>query len=368
MVRLLSFAETIIAMDLSEATKLAYKSNKFDFNLNKGHIDIERKFRFFCFKGVDYIAKQVNLNKGYRERLNAKKFKVRVDGARIANYVIRVVTPILVEDGESLYYVTPFKGISLESCYYSNAKFPHDDCFSISVLYGLLKIFIANGVYYYDFLPRNVIISDDVIFLIDFENVIFQDRVFFDIRWHTNFQLNWSYIFEKSLLEKESGKLLIMNPAVNNYPLSKFEQTFKNIVEVSGDETTVRKLILKTVLVSEKSYTHKNDGELVPMDLCHFISDALGTRADVFSDILFYLIRLRSEAAFGYFAKRINECILFRKRETMVDNLKEIFVAMKRLVYNEYYQNNYVTNFDEDMDTSIVNIFKKEMMGTKNEY
>ncbi|WP_227956294.1 BUD32 family EKC/KEOPS complex subunit, partial [Streptococcus sanguinis] len=197
------------------------------------------------------------------EKFNAKKFKVRVDGTRIANYVIRVVTPILVEDGESLYYVTPFKGISLESCYYSNAKFPHDNCFSISVLYGLLKIFIANGVYYYDFLPRNIIISDNVIFLIDFENVIFQDKVFFDIRWHTNFQLNWSYIFEKSLLEKESSKLLIMNPAVNNYPLSKFEQTFKNIVEVSGDETTVRKLILKTVLVSEKSYTRYNNSEYI---------------------------------------------------------------------------------------------------------
>ena len=286
---------------------------------------------------------------------NSLKFKNKFKNMKVNNYNVKVVIPMLIQSEEGVYCVSKYKGLSLENYYYDNLD--SINIFSINTLYSLLNEFLKKGIYYYDFVPRNVIVQDDNIHLVDFENVIFSSNLFYDIRWQTNFLLNWSYIYDLSILKKHSKNLIENSENINNYTLSNFEKNFKKITEINGDSLTVRNIILSTVLISEKK-TNKIFNGLVPIDLCHFISDILGTKIDVFVDIQFYLIRLKSEEKFIYFLNKLNEEINLFDKDIVKKRFMSIIFDMNKYIYKEYLKGTRYKKTENIFDSNIIGIFK----------
>lgn len=356
--RKMANSEVISATNLAEAVSYVFQSEGYSFELNKGLIDIEKKFRYFTFRNKGYIAKRVKKSKALIEVKNADTIKKILGKKNIENYFIEIIVPELINVNDAYYCVSEYKGISLENYYYVDC---YNTIFPVSILKSCLETFIEAGIYYYDFLPRNTILVKNKIYLLDFENVLFKNEVVFDIRWNTNFLLNWSNIFNMDLLLGTTNHLVDKKISENNYNLASFESAFKKIIGIHGDNIKVRSLILNTVIFAERKYDIKCSG-LVPMDICHFISDIFGTDIDVFSDILFYLIRKKNEHVFTYFTSSLTDSISSKCEETIKKEFAHIFYIMKSYIYIEYNKIHELRKTRDIIDYNIVDIFKKEVL------
>ena len=160
----------ISAKTIEEAILLSFKDDKYKFYLNSELIDINNRFRIFKYQNTDYIVKKSSLNDGQEEvKLANKAFSI-IDGLKVDNFNLKVILPQLYICNNSSFVITEYKGISLQECLYNNkVKFS----LNIQTLENMLEKFLSLGVLYRGFLPRNTIIIDNNIFLLDWEDVIF---------------------------------------------------------------------------------------------------------------------------------------------------------------------------------------------------
>ncbi|MBQ6546696.1 MAG: hypothetical protein IJL74_01705 [Bacilli bacterium] len=283
------------ATSIEDAIIKTYSCNEYNFYLNSELIDVNNRFRIFNFNGIDYICKKSNLKDTKNEIKLASKAQSLIDNTKVDNYTVKVIMPKVFEIDGDCYIVTEFKGDSLQELSYHNAN---TKLFTEETLFNILDRLMKVGIVYRGFLPRNTILKDNVIYLLDWEDTILFPNVNetgINILWLTNFLLNWSYLYDASILK---NKIKTSNITFKEEPdLLKYEIKFASWAKLSLHKKRLRKKIIDTVLFAEKKLSHnyKEEFAIMPNGMAHLVSDLFNSDIDVLFDISSFVIRQNNE-------------------------------------------------------------------------
>lgn len=294
--------------DLSECIEYSLKKDEYKFYLNSELIDVNDRFRIFNHKNKNYIVKKTNKIEGELEVKLAQKAEEILDGLKVNNYIIKIIKPTIYYINDNAYILTEYMGNSLQECGYSkHNKFSIE----LETIFDILNLFLNKGVLYRGFLPRNMVVNGNVIYLLDWEDAFFDLTVKngINLLWKTNFLLNWSYFYDYEELEIQLNKYFVAFE--QEPPLLKYEEKFKNIVNFEGEIIDLRKLILKTVIESEKSIKENtSDFIICPNDMAHLVSDLFNSDIDVLFDISSSVLRRKSENQYVELLKKLSMSII----------------------------------------------------------
>ncbi|MBP5352927.1 MAG: hypothetical protein J6Y91_04090 [Alphaproteobacteria bacterium] len=290
----------IEAQNLRCAVEKAYRDSVCGFHQNAELIDVKDRFRIFRFQNCDYLAKKMSLPKAELEITNSQKAAAILSGKTVNGKDIRVIVPqkiVINPDDEYCFLLSEYLGHTLHESTYTGIypDFSVDDCLA------LLRTLLQNGIVYRGYLQRNIIIGEKAVYLFDWEDSYFRNQPAdheFNNLWHTNFVLNWSYIFAYDELV---GKLAAFR---NNYtpenepPLVKYENIFKNLVNLDVADDQLRNIIEKIVFKAELPATLPSRYFYIrPHDMGHLIADTFPGEIDLFYDILACAARTENEAS-----------------------------------------------------------------------
>lgn len=332
---------TIDSNDWNEIILQVYKKNnlKYKFRINSELVDIKDRFRILKHNNVAYIIKKTTIKKAKLELKNSKKVSNLVKDINIKGLKLCPVIPFYKIIGEDAYLISEYKGYTLQENLYSNNK---KHMISLEIFSELVKQMISKGIVYRGFIPRNIIIYNHSIFMIDFEDVLIFDNetdVYCDLLYVTNLILNWQYFYKIDDLKK-----IIKSLNVNfkeKRSLLKYELKYKKILGMNVNNLIVRENIKNTVIESEKPllYKNKNKYEVIPTDLVHLISDLFGSDFDVLFDLLSYKLRQKDEFSYYKFLKLFSNII-----KTMNKNIQDLKYYF--LIIISMFLENSLNNFD----------------------
>lgn len=214
-------------------------------------IDVNNTFRIIEYCNELYILKRTSFTKGKKEVENAKRaFECIGEDCIVSNLNIHVVVPKIFNDEDCMYLVTKYYGYTMQSNLYVNIKTD----VSLSTILQIQKMMYEKGILHRGFLPRNLILKDRDLYLIDWEDAIFfdSDNVENNLLCETNFVINWAYFFPNDCLTK-----CYLDNALNtnwNEPkLIDYENTLCSILDFNAENIAdCRKRIKKFVAFAEQ--------------------------------------------------------------------------------------------------------------------
>lgn len=294
--------------NIIDVIKNVFKDTKYKFYLNSELIDVNDRFRIFEYKNKNYIVKKTKQMDGDLEIKLARKAEKLLNGLIVDDYTIYIVRPNIYYIDDFAYILTEYMGNSLQECNYSKST---NASINLNTVFDILGVFLKKGVLYRGFLPRNMVIKKKNIYLLDWEDAIFDDKAEngINLLWKTNFILNWSYFFDFNDIEKLLNKYCILN---NQEPaLLKYEKKFKNITNLDYGVSDLRKCILKTVMESEKKVEESTSNFIIPPnDMAHLVSDLFNSDIDVLFDISSSILRKKSESKYVELLEMLSRVII----------------------------------------------------------
>ena len=344
---------------LKDAIIYVYKNDDFKFYLNSELIDINDRFRIFNYNGKNYISKKTSKEDGENEFNLALKAKEKLDKIKVGKWTLNVVEPQLIIINNEYFIVTEYMGTSLQECMYDKNK---KNTLKIDELFDILDLFINSGILYRGFLPRNIIINQLNIYLLDWEDVIFDyQHKGINTLWTTNFLLNWGYFFNIDDLKKRIQNYNRMEEP----PLLKYEINFGKWILEDNINTDIRGKIFNTVMYAEKNIT-KNDDifYIMPNDLAHLISDLFNSDIDVLFDISCFVLRQKSEEKYVNIVSLLSSLIA----HTYINKLKIqpiaiLLILMLWQIISENISDNIPLQY-KDKDTFLNNLSNYSLVVT----
>jgi len=157
---------------------------------NNWLFDPKNKLLAFNYDKTDYIIKRISKKQLVAEVKNAKRLKKILDNKKINNYEIKVNVPDVFYVNKKYYLVTNYYGKDLNQIFYEN-NYKYNKKFEETIK-ELCKILKDKDIIYNGFLPRNIILNDNKMHIIDFEDINTKSL----IASETNFKIGWSYFFK----------------------------------------------------------------------------------------------------------------------------------------------------------------------------
>lgn len=337
----------ITAKDLKSAVKKAYSSNLFNFYLNSELIDVNNRFRVFEYDQTFWLAKKSKKHKAILEQEFAKKAKAKLNGKIVNNRVVRVLDPIFFDMGEQGYLLTKYNGQSLQETLYSGAN----KSFTLNDLKELLRLIDENNMVFRGLLPRNIILSENEIYLIDWEDVVFYElhtSAYLNLQFKTNFLLNWGYFFKQNDLEQLINDIN-ENKVVKEPELNKYELIFNSFNKEVKDLSVLREKILNVVLFAEKNIVdNTNEFIIKPNDMAHLVSDIFTNEIDVLFDLCCFALRQESEEMYCKLLLALSNQIA-NQYETKYINQPSLFIYILLMLDLDVLKNvhNNFNNIEE---------------------
>ena len=303
----------IYADSFEEAILEAYNNSDYNFFHNSELIDVENRFRIFEYNDINYIVKTMSKEKGVAEFNNSIKCAQLLNGKKINNYHIKVITSKLYKVDDLYYIATEYKGNTLQECLYTD----NASDFTIQYLKEMIKIFSNLGIEYNGLCPRNMVVSknENKIYLFDFENTKFFERIeYYNMLYRTNILVNWSYFYNQNDL------LILLNSLQNGNisepKLNSYEKNYKIMIGFSENDYELRKNIMNVVLNAEKRIDKSDlDYCLLPIDMASVISDLFEINMDVIMDMTFYLIRKYDENLYKKILHDFSKILIYSYKE-----------------------------------------------------
>ena len=317
---------TIKSSDLKTAVETAFcEYDKFSFFHNVEVKDVQKRFRAFCFNGKNYVAKQAKNKTATDEIENAARAARLLNGLSVSGFVLNVVEPILVETPHSCYLVSEYKGTTLHEYVYNNDNLPlSQNC--LMVIYTSL---ITKGVVHPGFLPRNVIINQKSLFLLDWENVFFSKKAHETVLKHISvaeFVNNWGCLYSREFLLNSILKYISDNGVGNK--TGSFGKEYAFLTGCNNNKKGLKQEIEYIILVAESSKRVYGKHYMVPCDLGHLVSDIFPRCIDVFHDLFLFvlqkdenLLKLYLELMTvycGLYMKHLNACAGYTKGHLII--------------------------------------------------
>lgn len=330
------------ALTLEERTQQAYSNNNEQYNPGVWFYDVEDRFRKFEYNGICYIAKRCDRIKA-RDELNksARTSKI-IDGTNICGMTLRVVVPDIIDvvgNIKQAYLVLPFIGKDLNTLSYE-AAFPKLEA---KQYIEIIEFLMGRGIVHSGFLPRNIIEVNNEMYLLDLEDVVLS-KLNMPVRlnrlWYTNFLLNWSYLFDRHILEELLSK--IIEYKLEEPQLVRYEQTFKDMTGYLTDNSDLRNIIEQIVFDAEMPVRSMQKHCIRPNDLGHLIADIYPTEIDIIHDISACVVRRRNEARYRVINRF--ESILVRQCWSSGDREK----------IDHYVMNGLLALMDDNLSTNAI--------------
>ena len=130
------------------------------FDQNKVWIENSNNINIFCKKTTKEEIKNI---KKITKLLNNKKITINKK-----DYIFKIPEIIKWDNKKQILYSQYCDGTNLE--FYLRSKKTHKK--GVIILNELLKYFISNKYFWKDFAPRNIIIKNNIIYIVDFEKGI----------------------------------------------------------------------------------------------------------------------------------------------------------------------------------------------------
>lgn len=260
-------------------------------------IDVRNRFRLIEVNGQIYVTKKSKPAQAEAERSFAAEAKARLNGCFVDGLSLRVVVPEVVLCGNAAYLITPYLGKTLQSIRYTqvNPVIPK------KMLHQILQIFKDRGIRYRGFLPRNTILRDGALYLIDWE-----DTAFFNVGTdvpgnliaETNFVLNWMYNYDAEEL-KTMYRRVYRVLSEQDIPLNRYETILCCLCgQAIGSVSDARSFIEALVLAAEAPCKGVQNSVILPTDCASVVADIFTPHIDAFFDILSAYLRQEDEAGY----------------------------------------------------------------------
>ena len=284
-------------IDWIKIIEAIFYDTKYKFCLNSELIDIDSRFRIVKIHNKVFIIKKTTAEKAQNERNNAIELEKILYKKIIDNYKLKPIIPTIINIGNDWYIISEYKGYTLQESLYDKRK---SKSISFSTFSKIILLFMENGIIYRGFIPRNMIIRKNNIYMIDFEDITINNNEI-NLQYITNLILNWQYFYPRYELEMMIEKYGGSNE--KNIQLLPFENCYKEILGCNCNNYDLRLKILNTVLYAEKpiNQVNKNNYIIMPNDLVHLMSDLYGSYVDVIIDLYFECLRKKSEEDFNNF-------------------------------------------------------------------
>ena len=255
--------EDVDANSFEEAIKYIDNNRKKYKFYNNWLSDGENKILYFKYKTIGYIAKRVNYKKAKIELENAKMLNQLFTQEKINlkyNYIIE--TPYYYKINSKYgYLVSKYYGLDLNQLFYSNYDQNNKDIYSIfKEMYNFFRI---HKIRYNGFLPRNIIIDNKKVYLIDFEDINRKSNIAVE----TNIKIGWSYFIEDINLNIESP-LEYNDTFSSKFILSNNYKKYKNPYYIA--------------LKAEANQMFKMD------DIINTLSKYISLDTEIFLDVILY--------------------------------------------------------------------------------
>lgn len=159
--------------------------------------DPSNRILSFVFRGKQYVIKRVTKHESTEEVRNAKLLQKSLDGLVVKGRTVAVQIPCTITTKSNrTYLLSEYFGEDLNQSYYSKKGGSNAALQEITAT--LWDKMISDGIIYNGFLPRNMIISDSSIHLIDFEDINRKSKIVAE----TSYCISWSYFASIDLNSK----------------------------------------------------------------------------------------------------------------------------------------------------------------------
>ena len=177
---------------------------EYDFK-NSWLVDVDSQIKQFEQNDKQYIAKKTTHAKAATERDHAQAASDFLDNVVVGERRLSPVVPEIVGlSEEDCYLVSEFSGPDINEQYYRGARNPLED----TDFERVFKLLSDGGISFRGFLPRNTIVTDEAIHLIDWERMssVSAKTAPDEIAW-TEMVIGWSYFFEREFIEDARDRL-----------------------------------------------------------------------------------------------------------------------------------------------------------------
>ena len=278
--------ENIEANSLSNAIKTVdYFPQKYRF-INHYLFDLEEKIYIFSYQNKKYIIKKWNIKKLKNEKDLSLKAKSLISDIKIWGKKMLVVVPDLFKINSRKWYLcSEFIWWDCNELFYQNKDINlHKDEF-LKIIEKFNKLHIL----YKWFLPRNTIIKDNKIYLIDWDKTVINKNIYNDfIQYKASILIGWKYFFD--LKEQDIDEIfcsIIQDVEKNVLYLNQYENAFKNMLGLGNiSNYEAQKLCYSNII---KATSYKNRCSLMKLDdILHSISWVFPIEIELLIDYLLF--------------------------------------------------------------------------------
>lgn len=315
----------IDATSLSDAIDIVIQSPiKFRFT-NNWLFDIENKICIFSFKKRKFILKHGNINKINKEIENASKASSLIDKIKVGKKaVIAVVPDIYKINSKKAYLVSEYFGPDCNELFYQHVV----EAFPVYEVTKLIKIMNELSILFEGFIPRNTIIKGDNIYLIDWENTIFNNiSMSKNLQCKTAIFVGWrhvSHLTEKKIESVFHSQTQFLQ---DDEYLNEYEETFKNMLGlIRVDNFQIRKLCYDLVI---KATDYRNMGSFLKIDdILHSLSGILPIEIELLVD---FLLSENYERESHYLYNKLSNIINLARTRSLMDFSKIQYFICKQV-------------------------------------
>ena len=286
--------------------------------------------------------------------------------------------------------ISLYKGNTLHEYIYNHKKIP----LSQEVLLDFFKQILGKGVVLPVFLPRNLIVNENKLFLLDLENVFYGKEAAKHMTEYISmaeFVNNWSCIYNKCNLV--SFLVKYHTNIGKNIKIGSFEREYALLTGCAENKLGLKKEIESIIMVAESGKRVGHSKYMIASDLGHLVSDTFPRCIDVIHDLFlyklqkekyrlhkyltlmttyykFYLSRLKTEVApkKGYLLlamllmlDRKIDVISLRDIEK-AKNEKELTTLIVKRLPNMCLARNYLCNKTTGLQTQLSSVIQKNII------
>ncbi|MDR2416520.1 MAG: hypothetical protein LBD75_08250 [Candidatus Peribacteria bacterium] len=331
--------EKIDVASISDAIQIVHRfPNKYRFK-NNWIFDVEKRIYIFLYNNRKMILKQGKINKLKKEMNITEKVSQLMGKIKIGEKETIVVVPELHQiNSTEGYLVSEYLGPDCNELFYQNTNLN----ITTSDLVLLFTELNRLSIFHKGLLPRNTIIKNNKIYLIDWESAILDRNIKNELlQYKTSLLVGWRYFSQITDKDIEISLLDWKNEQQKIKHLTTYEYTFKNMLGLENmDNYHIQRLCYENI-INATSYT--NYISLVKLDdILHAISGIIPIEIEVLIDFL--LCEEMNQDSLYLYSNLSNIVKLARMKSFMEVNEKQtksfICNQIKRLILsklkNEY--------------------------------
>lgn len=306
---------------------------------NNWLFDIERKIYIFKFKNKKIVLKRGSLHKINKEIENASKLEGLIGKIKIGKKKLIVVVPDVYKiSSEEGYLVSEYVGPDCNELFYQNIK----EVLSTQEVISIVEKLNELSILHKNLLPRNTIVKNNRIYLIDLEDVLFgKDLVRGNLHLKTSVLVGWRNVNQMSRNDIESVFPSRAEIQLDPESLNEYENTFKSMLGlVSVDNYQIRKLCYENIITAT---SYVNEHLLIKIDdVLHSLSGILPIEVELLVD---FLLREEYESKSNSLYRKLSNIIKVTRIRSSIDVHKsevqsflyeEIKKIILRKLTNEY--------------------------------